>query len=219
MKSARGRPSSSTRWLARQLNDPYVQQARSEGLRSRAAYKLIEIDRKARLLRRGIRVLDLGSAPGGWAQVAARAGARVVAVDLEAVEPLAGVTILQGDVFDPELVPHIRDALDDQPADLILSDLAASATGQRAVDRLRAEGIGEMVLDLATAFLAPGGALVLKLVRGAEHGVTAQAKDRFKKVRLMRPEATRKESSEIYLVAQGFRADDAAEPTKVLAED
>jgi 23S rRNA (uridine2552-2'-O)-methyltransferase len=205
VKSARGRRSSSTRWLGRQLNDPYVRRARAEGWRSRAAFKLIELDRKAKLLGKGMRVLDLGSAPGGWAQVAARAGARVVAVDLQPVKPIAGVVILEGDVFEPEVVARIEAALGGEPADLILSDLAASATGQRAVDRLRAEGIGELVLDLAGPHLADGGALVLKLIRGAEHEVTARAKATFSKVRLMRPEATRKESSEIYLVAQGFR--------------
>lgn len=204
LKTARGRRSSSTRWLTRQLNDPYVHRARDAGYRSRAAFKLIEIDRKVHLLRRGMRVLDLGSAPGGWAQVAAARGARVVGVDLLEVAPVEGAVFLRGDVFDPALEERIEAALGG-PAGLVLSDLAASATGQRAVDRLRAEGIGDLALELAGRFLAPGGAAVIKLVRGAENDVAARARERFARVRLVRPDATRKESSEIYLVATGYR--------------
>ncbi|HEX6143110.1 MAG TPA: RlmE family RNA methyltransferase [Geminicoccaceae bacterium] len=209
VRSAKGRRLSSTRWLERQLNDPYVQRARKEGYRSRAAYKLLEIDAKLHLLRRGMRVLDLGSAPGGWAQVAARRGARVVGVDLLPVEPLAEASFLRGDVFDPALEGQIEAALDGR-ADLILSDLAASATGQRAVDRLRAEALGDLVLDLVPRFLADGGAALIKLVRGAENGVAARARASFGRVRLLRPEATRKESSEIYLVAERYRAGEAS---------
>ncbi|MDX1541997.1 MAG: RlmE family RNA methyltransferase [Geminicoccaceae bacterium] len=211
VKSARGRRLSSTRWLDRQLNDPFVQRSKAEGYRSRAAYKLLEIDRKAKLLRKGARVLDLGSAPGGWAQVAARRGARVVGVDLQPVEPLPGVTLLQGDVFDDRMAVRMIEALGGPP-DLILSDLAASATGQRAVDRLRAEAIGEAVLELARTHLAMNGGLVLKLVRGAENDVMAEAKKSFARTRLMRPEATRKDSSEIYLIAEGFRGAPDADP-------
>ena len=204
LKSARGRRLSSTRWLSRQLNDPYVRRAKQEGYRSRAAYKLIEIDQKVRLLEPGKRVLDLGSAPGGWAQAAARAGCRVVGLDLQPVEPLEGVTFIEGDIFEPGMAGRIEAALGG-PADVILSDLAAAATGQRAVDRLRAEGLGDAVLDLVPRFLAAGGSVVIKLVRGAEAGLAEQARARFSRVRLLRPDATRKESSEIYLVAERHR--------------
>lgn len=212
LRSARGRRLSSTRWLTRQLNDPYVQRAKQEGYRSRAAYKLIGIDQKVHLLRPGRRVLDLGTAPGGWAQVALRAGCRVVGLDLQPVEPLEGATFLQGDIFDADMPARIEAALGGR-ADLILSDLAAAATGQRAVDRLRAEGLGDAVLDLVPRFLAPGGSILVKLVRGAEAGVSDQARRTFSRVRLVRPEATRKESSEIYLVAERYRP-----PTEEVSE-
>jgi 23S rRNA (uridine2552-2'-O)-methyltransferase len=214
LRSAKGRRLSSTRWLTRQLNDPYVQRARREGYRSRAAYKLIEIDRKARLLSRGARVLDLGSAPGGWAQVAAKRGCRVVGVDLEEVAPLEGAAFLKGDLFEPGMSERIGAALGGR-ANLILSDIAAASTGQRAVDRLRAEAIGDAVLELVPSFLELQGALLIKLVRGAENDIAARARTMFAKVRLLRPDATRKESSEIYLLAQTYRgpvAEEAARP-------
>ena len=204
LRTAKGRRSGSTRWLTRQLNDPYVQRARREGLRSRSAYKLIEIDDRYRLLRRGARVLDLGSAPGGWLQVAAQRGGRVVGLDLEEVAPLAGAVVLRGDLFDPAIPQRLLAALGG-PADVILSDVAASSTGQRAVDRLRAEAVGEAVLDLVPELLAKGGSLLVKLVRGAENAIAERARPAFSRVRLVRPPATRRESSEIYLLAQGYR--------------
>lgn len=204
LRSARGRRLSSTRWLSRQLNDPYVQRARREGYRSRSAYKLIELDAKYGLLKRGIKVVDLGSAPGGWAQVAALRGCRVVGLDLQEVEPVTGAILLQGDVFDLATHERLKAALGGQ-AQLLLSDLTAAATGQRAVDRLRAEGLGEAVLALVPELLAAGGSALVKLVRGAEDGIAAAARRAFSKVRLVRPEASRRESSEIYLLAQGYR--------------
>lgn len=204
LHSARRRRAGSTRWLTRQLNDPYVQQARREGYRSRAAYKLLEIDRKFRLLRPGLRVLDLGSAPGGWAQVAAERKCRVVGLDLLEVPPIEGARVLRGDVFDPETPGWLRSALGGR-ADLLLSDLAASTTGQRAVDRLRAEALGEAVMDLMPDLLAPGGNALVKLVKGAESDVAARARRAFARMRLVRPEATRRDSSEIYLVGLDYR--------------
>lgn len=198
------RSAGSSRWLQRQVNDPYVQRARKEGYRSRAAYKLLEIDDRHRLLKPDLRVLDLGSAPGGWAQVAAARGCRVVAVDLLAIEPMAGVTFLQADIEDEATPGLLLEALGG-PADLLLSDLAPSATGQRAVDRLRSEAMGEIVLDLAPSLLKPGGDLLMKLLRGADAVLSAAARQRFKSVRLVRPDATRRESSEIYLLAQTLR--------------
>jgi 23S rRNA (uridine2552-2'-O)-methyltransferase len=208
VRTAKGRPVSSTRWLERHINDPYVQSARAEGYRSRAAYKLLELDQKFGLLRPGRRVLDLGCAPGGWLQVAAAKGARVVGVDLVEVAPLAGAKLLQGDIFDPAVAARLRDAAGGS-VELVLSDLAAAATGQRAVDRLRAAGLAEAVLDLLPEVLAAGGAAVIKLVRGAEAAVVAAARRCFASVRMSRPQASRAGSSEIYLIATGFRPPDA----------
>ena len=200
MRASPQRSAGSSRWLQRQLNDPYVQRAKKEGYRSRAAYKLLEIDKKHRLLKPGLRVLDLGSAPGGWAQVAAERGCRVVGVDLLAIEPMPDVTFLQADIEDEATPGLVLEALGG-PADLLLSDLAPSATGQRAVDRLRSEAMGETVLDLAPALMKPGGQLLLKLLRGADAVLTTMARKTFRSVRLVRPDATRKESSEMYLLA------------------
>jgi 23S rRNA (uridine2552-2'-O)-methyltransferase len=149
-------------------------------------------------------VVDLGSAPGSWAQVATARGCRVIGLDLLEVAPIAGASLLQGDVFDPETAARVRAAAGG-PADVVLSDMAASSTGQRAVDRLRAEAIGEAVLDVLPELLAPGGSTVIKLVRGAESGVMTAARRVFARVQLIRPEATHRGSSEIYLIAQGYR--------------
>jgi 23S rRNA (uridine2552-2'-O)-methyltransferase len=150
-------------------------------------------------------VLDLGSAPGGWLQAAQRRGARVVGIDLVEVSPVAGTVVLQGDILDPAVPARLIEALGG-PADVLLSDVAPSSTGQRSVDRLRAEAIGEAVLDLLPELLAPGGSLVIKLLRGVDTGFAAEARRRFLKARLIRPDATHRESSEIYLVATGYRA-------------
>lgn len=204
LKSSRGRRPGSVRWLTRHINDPYVQSARSEGLRSRAAYKLRELDRKFRLLSPGRRVLDLGSAPGGWVQVAAARGCRVVGLDVQEVAPIEGAVLLQGDVFDPATIERVTAAAEG-PVDLVLSDLAAPATGQRTVDRLRAEALAEAVLALLPQVLAPGGGLVLKLLRGIEAGIARGARERFAEVRLYRPDASRAGSSELYLIGTGYR--------------
>jgi len=209
LRATKGRRASSTRWLERHVNDPFVQSAREEGYRSRAAYKLLELDRKFALLRPGLRVLDLGSAPGGWLQVAAARGARVVGVDLLEVAPLAGAEVLQGDIFEPATTLRLRAAAGG-PVDLVLSDLAAPAIGRRTVDRLRAEALAEEVLALLPDLLAPGGGAVIKLLRGADAAVVAAARRQFARVRLYRPEASRAGSSEIYLVATGYRATEAA---------
>jgi 23S rRNA (uridine2552-2'-O)-methyltransferase len=204
LRSSRGRRASSSRWLERHINDRFVQGARAVGYRSRAAYKLLEIDAKARLLRPGLRVIDLGSAPGGWAQVAAARGCLVAGIDLLPVDPIEGASLIQGDIFDPAAIAGLVE-LAGGPAGLVLSDLAASATGQRAVDRLRADGLAEAVLGLLPELLAPGGDLVLKLLRGVEAGIAADARRQFERVRLIRPAASRTGSSEIYLVGSGWR--------------
>lgn len=209
LRATKGRRAGSTRWLERHVNDPFVQSAREEGYRSRAAYKLLELDRKFALLRPGLRVLDLGSAPGGWLQVAAARGTRVVGVDLLEVAPLAGAEVLQGDIFEPATIARLRAAAGG-PVELVLSDLAAPAIGRRTVDRLRAEALAEAVLGLLPEVLAAGGAAVIKLLRGAEPEVVATARRQFAKVRLYRPEASRAGSSEIYLIGTGYRASEAA---------
>ena len=206
VRSSKGRRASSSRWLDRHINDRFVQQARAEGFRSRAAYKLQEIDRKFALLQPGRRVIDLGSAPGGWVQVAAARGCRVIGVDLQEVAPLAGATLLQGDIFEEATIAALRE-LAGGPAELVLSDLAAPATGQRTLDRLRAEALAEAVLALLPELLAPGGSLVLKLLRGADAGVAAAARRQFAQTSRLRPEASRRGSSEIYLIGSGYRGE------------
>jgi 23S rRNA (uridine2552-2'-O)-methyltransferase len=206
----KGRRAGSTRWLERHLSDPYVHGARRAGYRSRAAFKLLEIDRRFGLLKPGRTVLDLGSAPGSWAQVAAARGCRVIGLDLAEMAPIPGAILLQGDVFDPATPVALRAAAGG-PVAVVLSDMAAASTGQRAVDRLRAEALGEAVLALLPEVLAGDGSAVIKLVRGAESKVTAQAKRAFERVQLVRPEATHRGSSEIYLVALGYRG--AASPS------
>ena len=209
VKTARGRRSSSTRWLERQLNDPYVEGAKREGWRSRAAYKLIQLDDRYKFLKRDARVVDLGAAPGGWTQVAvARCpGGQVVAIDLNKIEPIAGAEILIGDATSAEGIKAIRDALGG-PADVVLSDMAAPATGHRQTDHLRVMGLVESALAIAEGLLAPGGTFVAKVLQGGTEGeLLNQIKRRFAKVGHAKPEASRKDSREIYLVAQGFRPD------------
>lgn len=205
--TAKGRTVSSQRWLKRQLNDPYVHRAKAEGYRARSVYKLKEMDERFGLLKRGAAVVDLGAAPGSWAQYATQRGCRVVAIDLLEMAPVTGATILKGDFQDPVLQDRLAEALGGK-ADLVLSDMAANATGQRIVDRLRAEGLAELVLDFAGRVLAPGGDCVIKLVKGAEATVTRQAQASFATVRVVRPEATRSDSSEIFLIARGFHPAD-----------
>lgn len=205
VKTARRRSASSTRWLERQLNDPLVHEARRLGYRARSVFKLDQIDRKYGLLRRGDKVVDLGAAPGSWSQYAAAKGCIVVATDIVEMAPLAGVRIITGDFLDEAIQARIAAAIDGQ-ADTVLSDIAASSTGQRAVDRLRAESIGETVLEFAAEILRPGGSCVLKLLKGAEARLTPIVRAHFTGWRLTKPEATRAESSEIYFIATGRKA-------------
>jgi len=200
VKTAQGRSASSTRWLERQLNDPLVHEAKRLGYRARSVFKLQEMDRRHKLLRPGTKVVDLGAAPGSWSQYAAAKGCTVVAADILEMAPLAGVTFVQGDFLDEQVQGAIVAALGG-PADVVLSDIAASATGQRAVDRLRAEHIGEAVLLFAARFLRPGGSCVLKLLKGAEAELVPIVRTHFSGWRLSKPDATRAESSEIYVVA------------------
>jgi len=208
VKTARGRKLSSTRWLERQLNDPFVAKAKAAGYRSRAAFKLLEIDQRFGLMKPGGRVVDLGAAPGGWAQAAVRAvGPRgqVVGVDLVPIEPVAGAQFLRGDFLDDAVRAQAAQALGG-PADAVLSDMAASASGHRGADHLRIIALCEAALDFAEDVLAPGGAFCAKVLRGGAEGeLLARMKRAFTTVKHMKPQASRSESSEIYVVAQGFR--------------
>jgi 23S rRNA (uridine2552-2'-O)-methyltransferase len=211
VKTARKRTLSSQKWLERQLNDPYVARAKREGFRSRAAYKLIELDDKLRFLKPGGRVVDLGAAPGGWAQVAAqRVGAgegkgNVVGVDLLPIEPLPGAAFLQLDFMAPE-APERLVALLGGPADVVLSDMAANATGHKKTDHLRIVGLAEAAADFARSVLAPGGVFLAKVLQGGTEGaLLADLKRDFAAVRHVKPAASRSDSAELYVLATGFR--------------
>jgi 23S rRNA (uridine2552-2'-O)-methyltransferase len=211
VRSTRRRKPSSTRWLSRQLNDPYVAAARRLGYRSRAAFKLIELDQRFRLLRPGQRVVDLGCAPGGWTQVAvARVGSRagrgiVVGIDLAATAPLPGATVLCGDVRDPATPAAIKEVLGG-PADIVLSDMAPAATGHAATDHLRIVALAEDAFALAAQILKPGGAFVAKVFQGgAEGALLVELKRDFAELRHAKPPASRAESAETYVLATGYR--------------
>ena len=205
VRSARGRSAASQRWLARQLNDPYVAAAKAQGWRSRAAFKLLELDERCHLLRPGIRVVDLGAAPGGWTQAAAQRGASVLALDLLPMEPVRGATVLQGDFTDVDMPARLQAALKGK-ADLVLSDMAPNTTGHTDTDHLRIMALAEAALDFALEVLAPGGAFVAKVFQGGtERTLLDRLKRSFASVRHAKPPASRKESSELYVVATGFR--------------
>jgi 23S rRNA (uridine2552-2'-O)-methyltransferase len=208
VKSAKGRKISSTLWLKRQLNDPFVQQARRAGYRSRAAFKLSALDDRFHLLKPGARILDLGAAPGGWTQIAAARvkNGTIVAVDLQPMTPVSGATILTLDFYAPEAPALIRAALGG-PADVVLSDMAAPATGHNATDHLRIVALADAAYEFAASVLAPGGSFVAKVYQGgAEAELLARLKRDFATVRHVKPPASRSGSAEIYVVAQGFRS-------------
>lgn len=206
LKSAKSRTPSSQAWLERQLNDPFVAEAKARGYRSRAAFKLAEIDDRFHLVRRGTRVIDLGCAPGGWVRVALERGAGAVAgVDLLPVDPLPPAVLLQMDFTDPACGPRLIEALGGAP-DLVLSDMAPNTVGHRQTDHLRIIGLIEAAADFAVEVLKPGGAFVAKAFQGGEtEGVIRLLKTRFADVRHVKPKASRAESSEVYLVATGFK--------------
>ncbi|HEU4961801.1 MAG TPA: RlmE family RNA methyltransferase [Sphingomonas sp.] len=215
VRTARGRSAQSTRWLERQLNDPYVRRAKAEGYRSRAAYKLIELDERFGLLRGARRVVDLGIAPGGWSQVVRqkRPGSTVVGIDLLPVDPIEGVAILQMDFMD-ERAPHLLTEALGGEADLVLSDMAANTVGHPQTDHLRTMALVEAGAAFACDVLRPGGAFVAKvLAGGADNRLVAELKRNFATVKHAKPPASRKDSSEWYVIAQGFKGrPDAAEP-------
>jgi len=199
------RSQSSRTWLQRQLNDPYVAKAKSAGYRSRAAFKLVEMDQKFRFLKKGARVLDLGAAPGGWSQVAAAKGATVVAADVLVMEEIPNVTFFQADLTDAAVPAMLIDALGG-PADVVLTDMAAPTTGHRATDHLRTIALVEIALEVAEDCLKPGGAFVGKVFQGgSSNELLARLKKAFREVKHVKPPASRQESVELYVVALGFK--------------
>lgn len=207
VKTAKKRTASSTRWLARQINDPYVKQAKAEGYRSRAAYKLVELDEKFNLLRGAKRVVDLGIAPGGWSQVVRKKcpQAKIVGIDLLPTEPIDGVTIFEMDFMSDEAPAALEGALDGPP-DLVLSDMAANTVGHKQTDHLRTMGLVEIAVDFAITTLAPGGDFVAKVFAGGTDAELLNLlKRNFTAVKHAKPPASRKGSSEWYVIAQGFK--------------
>jgi 23S rRNA (uridine2552-2'-O)-methyltransferase len=210
VKTAGKRSLSSKLWLERQLNDPYVARAKREGYRSRATFKLIEVDDKARILKKGGRVVDLGAAPGGWSQIAAkRVGApgegKVVAIDILDMEPVAGVDFAQIDFLDANAPDRLK-AMLGGPADVVLSDMAANATGHSRTDHLKIMALVESAAEFAREVLAPGGAFLAKVLQGGtEASLLAQLKRDFAKVQHIKPPSSRADSAELYLLATGFR--------------
>ena len=207
LKTGRGRTASSARWLQRQLNDPYVKKARAAGYRSRAAYKLAELDERFGLLKGAKRVVDLGIAPGGWSQVVREKapGAKIVGIDLLPTDPIEGVTIFQMDFMADEAPAALEGALDGPP-DLVLSDMAANTVGHKQTDHLRTMGLVETAVDFAVNTLAPGGAFVAKVFAGGtDAGLLTILKKNFATVKHAKPPASRKDSSEWYVIAQGFK--------------
>jgi 23S rRNA (uridine2552-2'-O)-methyltransferase len=206
LKTAEHRSLSSQQWLERQLNDPFVKAAKAKGYRSRAAFKLLELDERHHLFRRGARVVDLGCAPGGWLQVALERGAgAVVGVDLLPVDPVPGAKVIRGDFTDPAMGARLVEALGGAP-DLVLSDMAPNTSGHRQTDHLRIVGLIEAAAEFAIETLTPGGGFVAKAFQGGETAeVIARLKAAFAEVRHVKPKASRAESSEVYLVAKGFR--------------
>ncbi len=211
----RAKSESSKRWIERQLQDPYVRQAKSEGFRARAAYKLLEIDQKMGLMRPGMRVVDLGCAPGGWLQVAqAKQVKEIVAIDLLPVEPIAGVHIVEGDIGEPEDVARMLAGLTGAP-DLVLSDMAANTTGHKQTDHLRTVSLVEMAVDFTLNYLTPGGTFCSKVFQGgATRDILNTLKDNFDTVKHLKPPASRAGSPEIFVIAKGFYGNRPPKPTE-----
>ncbi len=207
LRTAKGRTTAQQLWLQRQLNDPYVAAARQQGWRSRAAFKLIELDDRFNLIRKNTRILDLGAAPGGWSQVAVKRGAaKVVGIDLLPIDPVPGTVLLQGDFMDDSAEERLLDFLDGPP-DLVLSDMAPNTTGHAATDHIRIMALAELAADFAIRVLAPNGAFVAKVFQGgSEREMLTRLKQHFRQVRHAKPPASRKESTELYVIATGFKA-------------
>jgi 23S rRNA (uridine2552-2'-O)-methyltransferase len=196
-------------WIARHLDDAYVKRARKEGYRSRAAFKLEEIDRRDHLLQGGMRVVDLGAAPGGWCQYASKrvgSGGKIVAVDLLPMEPVAGVEFLRGDFTEPSVVERVRECLGDDPVDLVISDMAPNISGIASADQAKSIGLAESVLAFAREILKPDGCMLVKVFQGAGFDAFRQEMGRgFKRLLVRKPEASRSRSREVYLLGTGFK--------------
>jgi 23S rRNA (uridine2552-2'-O)-methyltransferase len=216
LKDQKRRTASSRAWLTRQISDPYVARAKREGLRSRAAFKLAEIDDRYKVLKPGARVVDLGAAPGGWSEIAARrvgTSGRVIALDILEMKPIPGVEFLQLDFLDPSAPKRLEALLGGSgagmiqaTADVVLSDMAANSTGHRQTDHLRIMALAEAAADFARQVLAPGGAFLCKVLQGGtEAALLAGLKRDFSSVKHVKPPASRSDSAELYLLAQGFR--------------
>ncbi len=206
IKTAKGRKTSSILWLERQLTDPYVAKAKDAGYKSRAAYKLLEIDERAKILKTGQTVIDLGAAPGGWSQVAVQKGCKVIALDLLEMDDLAGVTFFKMDFMDDDAPATLIDAMGGTGADAVISDMAPNTTGHRNTDHLKIMALVDAAYEFATEVLKEGGTFVAKVRQGgAESDLLARMKKDFKTVKHIKPPASRKQSSETYVVAQGYR--------------
>lgn len=212
VKTSAGRRESSTRWLSRQLNDPYVRRAKADGYRSRAAYKLIEIDDKHKILKPGYRVVDLGAAPGGWCQIAAQRvqssvdAPKVVGIDYLEMDHVRGTIFLQKDFLDDDAPDALMEAIGGNKPDVVLSDMAAPTTGHRQTDHIRTTHLFEIAIDFARQNLVPGGSFLSKVFRGGtENTLLNELKRDFKSVAHVKPPASRKESPELYVIAKGFR--------------
>ena len=201
---------SSRRWVERQLNDPYVAAAQREGYRSRAAFKILEMDQQLNLIKPGMLVVDLGAAPGGWSQIAAAKKAKVIALDILPMEPLSGVTFLQMDFMDEDAPEALISAMGGMPADLVMSDIAPNTMGHKQTDHLRIMGLIELAYDFTVQVLKPGGTFVAKVFQGGTQGdLLKQMKLDFETVKHVKPPASRKGSAEQYVVARGFRRKDS----------
>ena len=206
VKTAKGRTTSSTKWLTRQLNDPYVAKAQMDGYRGRAAYKLIEINEKIDILKPGAMVVDLGAAPGGWCQVAAKAGCKVVGLDLLEMDPIDGVALFQMDFMDDDAPETLIDAMGGVAADVVMSDMAPNTIGHKNTDHLRIMALVELAYHFAKDVLKPEGTFIAKVRQGGtQNELLAQIKKDFKTIKHIKPPASRPESSETYLIALGFR--------------
>jgi len=212
LKRDRKRSASSAKWLQRQINDPYVAEAHRQGYRGRAAFKLIQLNEQFHFLKPGKRVVDLGCAPGGWSQVAVRAvrstadNPLVVGMDLLPAEPITGARLIQMDFTTDEAPEKLKEMLGGHPADIVMSDMAANTTGNHATDHLRIMGLLEMAYDFAVQVLAPNGVFIAKIFQGGtEKDFLARMKRDFTMVKHAKPDASRKDSSEFYVVATGFR--------------
>ncbi|MGP1353576.1 MAG: RlmE family RNA methyltransferase [Parasphingopyxis sp.] len=207
VRKARGRSESSRRWIERQINDPYVKRAQADGYRARSAYKLIELDERFELLKGAQRIVDLGIAPGGWSQVARQRApnAKIVGIDLLPTDPIEGVTIFEMDFLDDDAPEKLEEALGGE-ADLVMSDMAANTVGHKQTDHLRTMALVEAAALFATEVLRPGGTFIAKvLAGGADNRLVAELKRNFASVKHAKPPASRKGSSEWYVIAKGFK--------------